>query len=49
MACSKIQGAIVTYEVAIRLGFFFGIFALIAIWEVLAPKKGTLFLNELGN
>ena len=26
-------------EVAIRLGFFFGIFALMAIWEVLAPRR----------
>lgn len=39
MGCSEIQGAIVTYEVAIRLGFFFGVFALIAIWEVLAPRR----------
>lgn len=27
------------YEVVIRLGFFFGVFALIAIWEVLAPRR----------
>lgn len=39
MECSKIRGAIVSYEVAIRLGFFFGVFALIAIWEVLAPRR----------
>ena len=26
-------------EVVIRLGFFFGIFALMAIWEVLAPRR----------
>jgi len=26
-------------EVPIRLGFFFGIFALMAIWEILAPKR----------
>jgi len=29
----------VRYEVVIRLGFFFGVFALIAIWEVLAPRR----------
>lgn len=26
-------------ETAIRLGFFFGIFAVIALWEVLAPRR----------
>jgi len=39
MECSKVRGAIVSYEVVIRLGFFFGVFALIAIWEVLAPRR----------
>jgi len=39
MECSKVRGAIVRYEVVIRLGFFFGVFALIAIWEVLAPRR----------
>jgi sterol desaturase/sphingolipid hydroxylase (fatty acid hydroxylase superfamily) len=27
------------YEVAIRLGFFFGVFAVIALWEYLSPKR----------
>ena len=41
-------------EVPIRLGFFFGIFALMAIWEILAPKraltvsKAVLWANNLG-
>jgi len=54
MGCSEIQGAIVSYEVAIRLGFFFGVFALIAIWEVLAPRrslttsKTVRWLSNLG-
>ena len=39
MECLKIQGPTVSHEVAIRLGFFFGVFALIAIWEVLAPRR----------
>ncbi len=26
-------------ELAIRLGFFFGVFALMALWEVLAPRR----------
>jgi len=44
----------VSYEVAIRLGFFFGVFALIAIWEVLAPRrslttsKTVRWLSNLG-
>jgi len=28
-----------THEAAIRLGFFLGIFALVALWEVLAPRR----------
>ncbi|MBF0256321.1 MAG: sterol desaturase family protein [Gammaproteobacteria bacterium] len=30
---------ILHHEVAIRLGFFFGILVLIALWEVLAPRR----------
>ena len=26
-------------EPAIRLGFFFGIFALVAVWELAAPRR----------
>jgi hypothetical protein len=26
-------------EIAIRIGFFLGIFALVAIWELLAPRR----------
>jgi len=54
MECSKVRGAIVSYEVVIRLGFFFGVFALIAIWEVLAPRrslttsKTVRWLSNLG-
>jgi len=29
-------------EVVIRLGFFFGIFALMAIWEVLTPRRSLI-------
>jgi sterol desaturase/sphingolipid hydroxylase (fatty acid hydroxylase superfamily) len=41
-------------EIVIRLGFFFGVFALMAIWEVLAPRralitsKGVRWLSNLG-
>ena len=41
-------------EVTIRLGFFFGIFAVMAVWEVLAPKraltvsKAVRWANNLG-
>ena len=31
-----------TYEATIRLGFFLGIFALMATWEVLAPRRVRL-------
>jgi sterol desaturase/sphingolipid hydroxylase (fatty acid hydroxylase superfamily) len=42
------------YEIPIRLGFFFGVFALVAVWEVLAPRrvltvsKTTRWVNNLG-
>jgi len=41
-------------EVAIRLGFFFGIFLVMALWEVAAPRraltqsKGRRWLNNIG-
>jgi sterol desaturase/sphingolipid hydroxylase (fatty acid hydroxylase superfamily) len=28
-----------TYEVQVRLGFFFGVFAVMAAWEMLAPRR----------
>jgi sterol desaturase/sphingolipid hydroxylase (fatty acid hydroxylase superfamily) len=43
-----------THEAAIRLGFFLGIFALMALWEVLAPRralsvsKTVRWVNNLG-
>jgi sterol desaturase/sphingolipid hydroxylase (fatty acid hydroxylase superfamily) len=45
---------ILGYEVTIRLGFFFGIFAIMAVWEVLSPcrpltvAKGVRWANNLG-
>lgn len=42
------------HEVPIRLGFFFGVFALIGLWELAAPRralsvaKGMRWLNNLG-
>ena len=41
-------------ELPIRLGFFFGIFAVMAVWEILAPRrqltvsKGLRWANNLG-
>jgi sterol desaturase/sphingolipid hydroxylase (fatty acid hydroxylase superfamily) len=32
---------ILSHEPAIRLGFFFGVFALMALWEVLAPRRSA--------
>jgi len=45
---------LVAHEVAIRIGFFLGIFFAMAIWEALAPRrsltqrKSTRWLNNLG-
>jgi len=45
---------ITTNEVPIRLGFFFGIFALMALWEVLSPRrelvtsKPVRWVNNIG-
>ncbi len=33
------QELILKYELAIRLGFFFGIFAIMAVWERVAPRR----------
>jgi len=30
---------VMAHEVSIRLGFFFGIFALMAVWELIAPRR----------
>jgi sterol desaturase/sphingolipid hydroxylase (fatty acid hydroxylase superfamily) len=45
---------IMSHEPGIRLGFFFGVFALIALWEVLSPRrrltvpKAVRWANNLG-
>jgi sterol desaturase/sphingolipid hydroxylase (fatty acid hydroxylase superfamily) len=45
---------VLQYEVTIRLGFFFGTFAVMAMWEVLAPRRirrlsrAVRWLNNLG-
>jgi len=45
---------VMTYEKEIRMGFFFGMLAIIAMWEVLAPKraltvsKSVRWINNLG-
>ncbi|MBI2312158.1 MAG: sterol desaturase family protein [Betaproteobacteria bacterium] len=49
-----INAFVQAHEVAIRLGAFFGIFALMALWEILAPRrrlsvsKPKRWLNNLG-
>ncbi len=49
-----ILGHELCHEVAIRLSFFFGVFAVMALWEVFAPRraltvsKATRWLNNLG-
>lgn len=50
----NIGQAILHYEAPIRLGFFFGVFALMALYEVLAPRraltvpKGSRWAANLG-
>lgn len=45
---------ITQYEVTIRLSFFFGVFALMALWEIVAPRrtltvsKSVRWTNNLG-
>lgn len=45
---------IMANEVTIRFGFFFGVFAVMAVWEVLAPKRALTvsklvrWVNNLG-
>jgi sterol desaturase/sphingolipid hydroxylase (fatty acid hydroxylase superfamily) len=45
---------ILQHEIAIRLGFFFSVFALMALWEILAPRraltvsKRARWANNLG-
>lgn len=48
------QDLILENELAIRLGFFFGIFAIMAVWELVAPRraltvsKALRWINNLG-
>jgi len=45
---------VLAHELPVRLGFFIGIFVLMAVWELLAPRrrlfvaKGLRWLNNLG-
>lgn len=45
---------LINHELSIRLGFFFGVFAIIAAWEVLSPRrelslsKGIRWANNIG-
>lgn len=50
----SISEAIIAQEAPIRLGFFFGIFAVMAVWELVAPRraltvsKALRWVNNLG-
>jgi sterol desaturase/sphingolipid hydroxylase (fatty acid hydroxylase superfamily) len=50
----KLNEFIMANEVSIRLGFFFGVFAVMALWEVIAPKRALTvsklvrWVNNLG-
>lgn len=38
---------VLTYESEIRLGFFVGIFALVAIWELIAPRRALTISKSM--
>jgi len=48
------NGWMINHEVAIRLGFFFGVFVLMAVWEIASPRrtlttsKALRWINNLG-
>ena len=50
----SLDETVLSYEMTIRLGFFFGTFLVIALWEIRAPKrvlavsKAVRWLNNLG-
>ena len=44
----NIDSWILANEAALRLGFFLGIFVLIALWEVLAPRPAEGGLHDKG-
>jgi sterol desaturase/sphingolipid hydroxylase (fatty acid hydroxylase superfamily) len=37
---------VIEHEIQIRLGFFFGVFAVMAIWELIAPRR-SLMISKL--
>ncbi len=49
-----IEEFISSYELSIRFGFFFAVLAIMAVWEILAPRrtlnvsKSTRWMNNLG-
>ncbi len=43
----NLEQFVLAYEPAIRLGFFLGVFALIALWEVAAPRRALTVSRAL--
>ncbi|WP_456413536.1 sterol desaturase family protein [Thiolapillus sp.] len=50
----ELNNWVLTHEIQIRLGFFFGVFAIMAAWELAAPRraltasKGVRWANNMG-
>lgn len=50
----NLHAFVLNHEVAIRLGFFFGVFVVMALWEILSPRrkllmsKGIRWASNLG-
>jgi sterol desaturase/sphingolipid hydroxylase (fatty acid hydroxylase superfamily) len=48
------EDGVMSWEIVVRLGFFFGIFGLVAVWELVAPRrtlsvpKGSRWVSNLG-
>lgn len=40
---NELNQFVIEHEIQIRLGFFFGIFAVMALWELLVPRRRLLF------
>ena len=47
MAASPLNSFILTHEAPIRLGAFFGIFALMVLWELRAPRRALTVSKAL--
>ena len=43
----SLEHLVLSHEPAIRLGFFLGVFAVVALWEVAAPRRALTVSKTL--